>query len=343
MVRLIEKANIQEWHNYRNTGLGASEVPTLLGYNQYQSCLELFHRKVGIINKPYINRKMLRGKATEQFTSECFMAWDGIEDNHAMNMEAKKYLRQCEKFSQYAYIANDDVPHLFVSPDRKIINSLRGLGTLEIKDTVSQYLNSYIDRISIPHIIQTKTQMFVGEFRWGVLAYIIDGANEYKEHEYYRDGIIFDDKKNEKIITEDDLKSEVYLFWKKVLLARELIQKIKKAKYEFNNLDANKYQALLDELEPEPDSTLAYEAYLKESYYSFAKPSIIIQGTIEHEQIAEAYIKAKENLKQSTDLLQLQKNKILSICRNGYEINIGKGKYIKVDATQKGTLIKVKY
>jgi predicted phage-related endonuclease len=343
MVRLIQKENLQDWHNYRNTGLGASEAPTLLGYNPFISKLELWHRKIGLVGKPFMNRKMLRGKATENFTSDCFKAWDGVEENHALNMEAKKYFRHCEKFPEYAYIVNDDVPHLFVSPDRKIIDKALGDGSLEIKDTSSMYLNSFVDKISPAHGIQIKSQLMVGEFNYGVLAYIIDGANEYKEYNYKRDGIIFNDVKNNLVITECDLKERVAEFWESVLMARDLRNKIGQAKLDFNLQKANEYEAVLQQLEPEPDSTLAYETYVKETFYTLSKPHIEIQGTVEHEVIAENYLMAKEKLDESKEHFQKQKNTVLNICKTGHQINLGKNKFIKVDTTSKGISVKVKF
>lgn len=343
MVKIISIENLQEWNNYRNTGVGASEVPTLLGYNNFQSKLELWHKKIGKLINPFTNRKMLRGLATEEFTSQCYMAWCGIESKHAEDMQNKKYYRNCEKYPKYAYLANDNIPHLFVSPDRKIYDDIKGDGTLEIKDTSSMYLNAFDNRISISHIIQTKTQMFVGEFKHGTLAYIIDGANEYKEHSFDRDGIIFNDHKNGIVITEDKLKDEVKLFWETVLIGRELNHKILLAKNDFNLKKSNEYQAILDSIEPEADTTLAYEAYLKDNYYNLDRPSIIIKGTLEHESIAEKYLKSKEVLEDCNKDFQMNKNKILSICKAGHEIELGKGKYIKVQNNSKGISIKVKY
>jgi hypothetical protein len=41
--------------------------------------------------------------------------------------------------------------------------------------------------------------------------------------------------------------------------------------------------------------------------------------------------------------MQLQENKILGFCKSGHQINLGKNKSIKVDATSRGVAIKVKY
>jgi hypothetical protein len=342
MINFITLNSKQEWLNYRNLGLGASEIATLLGYDNYKSCLELFHQKVGIKTFTYSNIKMQTGVVFETMIRDYRRAYNGNDEQLSNRYDLKIFDNIVEELPPFTYIINTEIPYLFVSPDSKLICPDKGIGSHEIKNTSSMYLNTFLDKIATPHKIQIKTQMMAWEVRYGILSYLIDATN-YKEHEYYRDGIIFDDKKNGKVITEDDLKSEVNLFWQKVLMARELVQKIKIADSQYNFRDKEKYQAVLDELEPEADSTLAYESYLKDNYYSIARPCIEIQGTQEHEVLAENYLKAKENLKISKDFMQLQENKILGFCKSGHQINLGKNKSIKVDATSRGVAIKVKY
>ena len=346
MVKIIEIENEFEWLKYRGTGIGASEASTLFGLNPYKSKLEFHHEKVGF--KPMSfkqNLRMLYGHATEQLNSNLIMAWNGDKGTHASNIQKGITFRTCTKLPEKAFIGNDKYPNIFVSPDREIFDaaiSKTETGSLECKDTSAMVLNAYHDKIAPSHIFQLKTQMMVWEKDFGFLSYIIDAGRDYAEHLFYRDGVIFDDVRNNRRITEDDLATEVKEFWEGVILARELNHKIMVAKQQFQYDKAAEYQMLLDQVEPEPDFLLAYESYMKESYYTFAKPKIERQGTEADELAAENFLKTKEQMKIAEELHQKERNNILNLCKTGHKIILPSKGYIEVNATKNGTLIKVK-
>src|SRR6478609_752191 len=51
-VTKIDKRGLshEQWLRARNNFIGASEVGTILGLNDYESTLEMFHRKVSVID-----------------------------------------------------------------------------------------------------------------------------------------------------------------------------------------------------------------------------------------------------------------------------------------------------
>ncbi len=346
MVQIVEIENELEWLKYRGTGVGASEAATLFGLNPYKSKLEYHHEKVGF--KPISfksNLRMLYGHATEQLNSDLIESWGGNKETHATNIQKGIKFRVCKKLPEKAFVVNDKYPNIFVSPDREIFDTVISeteSGSLECKDTSAMVLNAYIDKIAPSHIFQLKTQMMVWEKDYGFLSYIIDAGRDYAEHLFIRDGVLFNDVRNNRMITEDDLTTEVKEFWEGVILARELNHKIMVARQQFQYDKAAEYQMLLDQIEPEPDFLLAYESYMKESYYTFAKPKIERQGTELDELAAENFLKTKELMKVAEEKHQKERNNILNLCKMGHKIILPSKGYIEVNATKNGTLIKVK-
>lgn len=345
MYKIIEIENELEWLKYRGTGVGASEVATLFGFNPYKSKLEFHHEKVGFrpINfKP--NLRMLYGHETEQLNSNLVEAWNGDKDSHATNIKKGLKFKYCKKLPEKAFIVNEKYPNLFVSPDREVFPTAvsDNTGALECKDTSSMVINAYYDKIVPSHVIQLHCQMMVWERSFGYLSYIIDAGRDYAEYYFDRNGIIFADTKNDRVITEEDLNTEVQSFWEGVVLARELSHKIMQSKLDFRMDKAMEYQQLLDQVEPEADQSLAYEVYMKENWYALARPKIERQGTEEDEKAAELFLKTKEVMKVATEQHQQQRNNILNLCKAGHKIILpGKG-HIEVASTKNGTLIKVK-
>lgn len=342
-ARIINIEDENAWHRFRGTGIGASEVPALIGLSPHKSKLELFYDKVGFRPKSFINLLMLSGKITEQLTSDIFECYNGGTVNEtAANVQNGKRFRTCKKLPHLSFIQNDDWPHLFVSPDREFSTSSMPSGSLEIKDTSSQYLANFKDKFAPTHIVQLKTQMAVWEKDWGCLSYLIDRGRDYREQFYFRDRYILNDIDTGFSLTENDLKIQITEFWDSVVLAREATHKMCQAKLNFNMKAANEYQSIIDQCEPEPDHLLAYENYMKDSYYSIARPKIEVQGTDQHLKVAEDFIRAKEYLGKANNEMQLCKNTVLSICKLGQSIRLpGKG-IIEVNATKVGHSIKVK-
>ena len=344
MWQQIDIENEQQWQEYRGTGIGASEAPTLLGYNEFQSRLELFHKKVGFKPNNFANIKMLYGHVAEELNNDLFRAYNGDDDALAQRVRDKKFIRDCYKLPKHSFIVNKDIcPHLFVSPDRFFYDKEKGIeGCLEMKNTSSMYLNKYIDKTSPSHIIQLNTQMLTWEQKYGYLCYIIDSGS-YREQLFEYNGNIFEDRFNGDVISSEAFIQMVNEFWESVITARDLTHKIKVAQLNFQLDKVEQYKAILSELEPEPDATLAYENYVKEEYLSLGKNLIEIQGNETHEKIAVDYLLAQEKFKEASQNFQLQKNKIYDACKEGQKIILGKTKFIEVKSTKAGTKINVKY
>ncbi len=49
LINIDKDSNYDEWLAFRQNGLGASDIGTLMGLNPYKSKIELFYQKVGVI------------------------------------------------------------------------------------------------------------------------------------------------------------------------------------------------------------------------------------------------------------------------------------------------------
>lgn len=340
-VKLIEIENEEEWLRFRGSqGLGASEIATLLGYNPMKSPFELFHDKLGFRIKAFFNLRMAYGKASEQLNSDLVEAYNGDPKTHAMNLKNGLKFRECIKLPQHAFVVNDEIPNAFFSPDREIIINGRS-GSLECKDTSSMYVNAFEGKLPPMHEIQLRSQLWGWDKPYGIVSHILDGGRDYREHYFERDGFIFKDKFTGQWFSEEDVKGIIADFWAGVVLAREAMHNKEQAELNFNMSAAAKYQSIIDQCEPEPDDSLAYENYVKENYYALAKPKIEIVGTQEHIDIAKKFLAEKENFDRAKDNYQLMKNTVLDICKQGHKITFPGGS-IEVNRTKVGSTIKVK-
>ena len=65
------KPHTKAWYEYRQTGLGGSEIATMMGLNPYQSRLRLYHSKVGdIVSDNFDSERMFMGRYDETKISD---------------------------------------------------------------------------------------------------------------------------------------------------------------------------------------------------------------------------------------------------------------------------------
>lgn len=334
----IVKTNSQDdWFKFRTNGLGASEIPTLLGYSPYMSKLELFHRKIGVLYEPINSLQALYGKTTEQFSSDLYASWELNKDNTIVNYNNGIKLRECYKFPQYEYVVNDKFPYLFVSPDRgsKTSESKDLNISVEIKQTSDMVLRQYANKINPNHIIQLMVQCAVWEKPLGHLFYLIE-RSDIRLHEFNYDGVIID------VFTEQNLIDEVKDFWVRVLKGRAINAQIQEAKRTRDLMLVRDLIPMLEELEPESNdiNTLNFEKYLTEYYYQYndRKPIKEIEGTEEMYNIVREYNNSNISYKEAEKNKQMYKNKILDMCKGSidFKVKFNGKEYVQVTPTSRG-------
>lgn len=241
-----------EWLSYRSRGIGASEVGTILGLNEYECKLQVHHRKLGILAPKKRNLRMHLGGRSEDFISDMWEYWVADENVFCDNLDNNKKVRECRKVD--AYCTNDKYPNLFVSLDREFTDSKHGLSALELKNKTYSSYSKWENKMNPCEVVQLSTQLLVSEYQYGEICYLIDNTRMEVMNMTYNDakGI------EKKIVKETDL------FWKNILDSRIIMNKIHDAKTNYNMKLVADLQVQLYSLEPDPEETEAYLDYMTE-------------------------------------------------------------------------------
>lgn len=282
------------WLSYRSSGIGGSEVGSVLGLNDYKSSLELYYQKIGEIPKfDTENIFMFMGREQEDLIAKCWQFWDGDENGMIRNFRENKIIRKCQRVN--AYVRNPDYPWLFVSLDRKINkHDGKGEGTLELK-TISGYeADKWTSGLPPAYVIQVQTQMLVCGFTYGEMCILQDGRRF--------DVLPFE--RSENIVNHIITKTKD--FWDRVEKGRRLVNEKYATVNQFNQQRIDELNHEIDMLAPEPDGTLVYADFLKER---FNRPSSAERkGTAEELAAAMAQREAADRIKELTELKLLNEN-----------------------------------
>lgn len=319
-----------DWLKFRKRGIGASDVGTIMGYNQYKSPVELFHERLSLVPEMSVeNIAMFMGHYHEDTVADLWQYWDGSQEGMMNNYRMGKVIRRCRKIN--AYIQNPKYPWLFVSLDRIINKGDKGEeGALEIKTIASYEADKWESGIPTSHIVQVLTQVMCCEFNFGEIAALKDGR--------YFDVYPFDTNQTifEAIILET--KS----FWDKVEQGRMLTTRKYEAVLNHNMRLANECQAELDRIEPPPDGSEAYESFMKDKFKKSIAEAGLIVGT------AEDFIDAKEYKRICEDIkvLEAQKlersNKLRNRIKDKNKLDFGRNGFVSWMGNPRRFSVKIK-
>lgn len=246
----------KEWINQRYNGIGGSDVSSVLGLNPYKASAQLFYEKVLKIDNTEENEAMFFGKQLEDKVAELWQYWSGTAAGMIDNYNNGRIIRKCQRLN--AILKHSKYDWITANLDRVITGKEKGV--LEIKTVSGWSADQWKDGIPPYFLIQLQTYLLVTGYKFGEIAILKDGR--------YMEVIPF--KPEPQIIEEIIEKTE--LFWTKIETARALLQPYLAYNeiYSFNDyLDLSipeDVRAELADLEPEPDSSLAYENYLKDRY-----------------------------------------------------------------------------
>lgn len=264
------------WHEYRKSGIGGSEISTVLGLNRYDTVTRTFYEKIGALEPRQIdNAKMFFGRYMEDKIAEVWSYYDGTTEGWIENFKNNKIIRQCRSVN--GIVVNPSYPWLFGSFDRVQnikggINMLTGEklkteAVLEIKTLSYWSSQMWTDGIPISYLLQIHVYMIILECDYAEIAILKDG-NEFFVEKYSRDEGLC-----EKIIEISKA------FWEnRVLPAKEAFRKKQEAEKVGNMSEIEKWDAEIQKYEPEPDHSEAYNEFMNER---FLKERESIEGTIE--------------------------------------------------------------
>lgn len=265
-----------EWYEFRKkNGIGGSEAGTVLGINKYDSSVRLYHEKIGTIeHRTDDNERMFWGRTQEETIAKIWQYYDGTDDGYIENYKNNKIVRKCRSVN--GYIVNPKYPWLFASLDR-LINieggfnlitgeELKEEAVLECKNMGYWMSKVWEDGIPIYHLAQIHIYMIILETDYAEIPMLVDGAKLVVEK------VMRDDILCEKIlkITES--------WWKdRVLPARDAREKRDIALAKGDVANAEKYDAIIQRLEPEPDESEAYTEFMEEK---FVKERPVVEGNM---------------------------------------------------------------
>lgn len=295
----------EDWLKYRRTGIGASEVGTVMGLSPYKSSIQLFYEKIGEMQEDVENIYTFMGKEQEDFIADLWQYWDPLEPSEGVmiqNYRAGKIVRKCQRVR--AYVRNPQYPWLFVSLDRKINKHAgREEGVLEIKTIGGYEANKWESGIPISHIVQVQQQILVCGVRYGEMAVLQDGRNYF----------VYPFDYNATICKQIIFKTRD--FWERVVAARGVITRRFEAQRNFNMRVVQECDAELQRLEPEPDGTQAYANFLKQKY-RIAVPGER-SGNDQQLERARSHVKISEKIKKLEGQRLLLENQLKADLKDG--------------------------
>jgi putative phage-type endonuclease len=265
-----------EWFEYRKSGIGGSEMATVLALNKYDTVTRTYYEKIGQVPARQIdNNKMFFGRYMEDAIADIWKYFDGTSDGYIQNYKDKKIIRDCRSVN--GFVVNPSYPWMFASLDRvQNIKGGRNLITgealkteavLEIKTLSYWSANMWMDGIPISYLIQIHVYMIILETDYAEIAILKDG-NEFTVEKYQRDEGLC-----EKII---DISKQ---FWENLVVpGKEAHAKKLEAEKAGNMAEIEKWDAQIQRYEPEPDHSQAYEAFMSEK---FLKEREFIEGNME--------------------------------------------------------------
>ena len=160
---IIRPKDRTEWLKYRESGIGSSEVATIVGLNPWETPYQLWRRKVGLDAPKQESFAMKAGHYLEDAVAQF---WHDETGQDIIKSSAGDWL-----------IVNDERPYMRVSPDRTywladMPHNNANKGILECKTTQMS-----IDADDIPKhwFCQVQYQLGVAELEQGSLAWLCSG------------------------------------------------------------------------------------------------------------------------------------------------------------------------
>lgn len=288
----------EDWLSYRHDGLGASEVGTILGLDDYKSSLELFYYKIGEL--PAFDTETIysfMGRYQEETISDLWQYWEGDEESMIKNYREGKIVRRCRKVN--AFVRNPRYPWLYVSLDR-VINKTATAGekALELKTIGGFVADKWESGLPPQYVAQMNCQTLVCEFEdGGEMAILQDGRRFFV--------LPFENSE----VIQATIVRKTKAFWIRVIQGRRLVNAKYLALQDFNYKKADALTAEIDALAPEPDGSQVYADFLKKKYNrplsaerqgteaEFVEATVHKLATEQIKTISEGKIKAENCLK----------------------------------------------
>ena len=279
----------EQWVAYRKNYIGGSDVSAILEdengetLNPYQSKLELFHEKVGVISKTgQETEATYSGHALEDHIKVKYWRWHDMENPEPEVLMANARLKKQQRYARDVkdkMMYDPKFAHLKINLDGFIQNTRfesAPRGILEVKSGLGRVWNEYEAGIPIFYILQVQTYLLVTGLKYAEIAVLLDGR-------YFQCIPIVANK-----TIQDKILKDTTEFWQLVLEGRQI--------WEDSMLTHQEKIQALSIIEPPITGTAALDKYLKERFRSDYKAGqLLIDENIL--DMAESYLDANEALK----------------------------------------------
>lgn len=297
VVKLDKVKDYDKWVSFRESGLGGSEVATVLGYNQWKCPHETYYQKIGTFGeKKKTNMAMFMGNILEPIVADLYSYWAGSDESVIENYSAGNRIRNL--YEVKGYVLNPEMPWLFFSPDRLDLLDFDHGQKYVVRNGILE--TDYIDEvIEIKNISGFALKQYEDEFNpaYGIqlMTYLLGLGKEKGRLVTMKDGrdIIEQTIDYDKDIA-DDILSITYQFW----------ENVKKGREDVLNGGTG------DDFAPPPDGSKAYEAFLKEKYKDpeentlHSPPREIYEAAIAHKHAQADQKKAEEATRYHVNVLR---------------------------------------
>lgn len=290
----VGNLDYQQWVAYRKNYIGGSDMSTLFGLNPYQSKLELFHEKVGVISKTGVDTEATySGRSLEEYIIEKYWIYHDMSNPTPevliANASANKWKRHARKVKD-KMMYDPKYSHIKINVDGLIQNTrfeIAPRGILEIKSGLSRVWNTYEAGIPAFYIIQVQVYMLVTGLKYAEIGVLLDGR-------YFK---CFPIEANKAI--QDKILESAQEFWDLVQEGRLI--------WDDKTLTESERIQYLSAIEPEIDGGAALDIYLKERFRSDYKAG---QMMISDEIIetANKYLEAGAVVKEKETVKKLYSN-----------------------------------
>lgn len=281
------KLSEKDWQELRQSFVlkgmvGGSDAGCLLGWSAYKSPISLYYQAIGLSPLPsMMNRQMAFGKLLESTIMNAWQYWDG-EQAFIENVISGNRPRRFRKLK--AIVENPKYPQLFANIDGLVTkHPVKGKkkGILEIKNVGGMTVDKYAGGIPPTYIAQVQHYMMILQLDYAEICMQVDGQN----------------MKVELFEADDEIQQAILRAasdhqWR-VLSA---LDKIRSSGVD----DKEELYGIAAEFEPDADSSEDFDAFISAKHKARASENTI-QGTPEHQALAEAYCAQQKLLKQGEE------------------------------------------
>ncbi len=323
----------EEWLKHRQAGIGGSEIGTVMLMNDFESTLELYHRKIGAA--PLVkteNESMFWGKENEHTIATNWQYYDGSIDGMIRRRRAGKehIYRKCRKYN--FIVRNPDYPYLLGNVDRLINKNqvrvfdgqiLEKEAILEIKTVKEWAMNLWLSGVPDPYVMQMQAYMGICGLEYAEMAVLM--SNNHLD--------VIPIEFSPKLF--QNLLDWVNPFYERILRGRFLLHQYQLAEKAGDQQDMAALQLELDQNEPEAteEDAKQREQYLNKRFLAIPE---VIAGSEEILESAKNYRRITDRMKGLEDKKAFHGSIIKNYMKTATTIDFGHDGSITWNANKNG-------